>query len=428
MWQFSGAVRENWSPTVRPPRLGGNTRMGVFATRSPFRPNPLGLSSVRLEAIEHRPEVGPVLIVRGADLMDGTPIYDIKPYIPYADCHPDAAAGFTAQTQTHKLQVECPPELWETVPAAERDGLRGVLENDPALLPARPGAGIRNGIFGIGSPFCRRWCCSDRDRHHPPLRGAAVELRTINTFLHIAELHSFSRAARELGYSQSAVSAQVAQLEAELETPLFDRVGKTVRLTDAGQTFLTYARSLLATAEQAKAALQPARQVSGTLRVALADSVCSTFLPDLLQRYHALCPQVDWYSAPPPMIRCSRCWAPIRLTWHTRWTSRCCSPASCWLWMSRSHLRGGPCRHPLAGQAEVTLQELAGQEFLLTERGMSYRDALDQCMAAQGLAIKPFLELGSASLLCQMVEHGMGSPSCPSTSCRMPSPPERWLA
>ena len=131
VWQFSGAVRESWSPTVRPPRLGGNTRMGVFATRSPFRPNPLGLSSVRLEAIEPRPEVGPVLIVRGADLMDGTPIYDIKPYIPYADCHPDAAAGFTAQTQTHKLQVECPPELWETVPAAERDGLQGVLENDP---------------------------------------------------------------------------------------------------------------------------------------------------------------------------------------------------------------------------------------------------------------------------------------------------------
>ena len=105
VWQFSGAVRDTWSPTVRPPRLGGNTRMGVFATRSPFRPNPLGLSSVKLESIEMRPEVGPVLLVRGADLMDGTPIYDIKPYIPYADCHPDAAA--------------------------ERDGLRGVLENDP---------------------------------------------------------------------------------------------------------------------------------------------------------------------------------------------------------------------------------------------------------------------------------------------------------
>ena len=131
VWQFSGAVRDTWSPTVRPPRLGGNTRMGVFATRSPFRPNPLGLSSVKLEGIEMRPEMGPVLLVRGADLMDGTPIYDIKPYIPYADCHPDAAAGFTAQTQFHHVEVVCPEEVWAQVPAAERDGLRGVLENDP---------------------------------------------------------------------------------------------------------------------------------------------------------------------------------------------------------------------------------------------------------------------------------------------------------
>ena len=131
IWQFSEAVRDKWSPTVRPPRLGGNTRMGVFATRSPFRPNPIGLSCVRLEGIRREPELGCVLEVSGADLMDGTPIYDIKPYIPYADCHPDAAAGFTAQTQTHRLRVECPPELWEAVPAAERDGRRGVLENDP---------------------------------------------------------------------------------------------------------------------------------------------------------------------------------------------------------------------------------------------------------------------------------------------------------
>ena len=131
VWQFSGAVRETWSPTVRPPRLGGNTRRGGFATRSPFRPNPLGLASVKLEGIEMRPEVGPVLLVRGADLMDGTPIYDIKPYIPYADCHPDAAAGFTAQTQFHHVEVVCPEEVWAQVPAAERDGLRGVLENDP---------------------------------------------------------------------------------------------------------------------------------------------------------------------------------------------------------------------------------------------------------------------------------------------------------
>ena len=131
IWQFSEAVRQGWSPTVRPPRLGGNTRMGVFATRSPFRPNPLGLSSVQLEAIEHRPDVGPVLIVRGADLMDGTPIYDIKPYIPYADCHPDAAAGFTAQTQFHHLTMVCDAGLWARVPADQQAALQGVLENDP---------------------------------------------------------------------------------------------------------------------------------------------------------------------------------------------------------------------------------------------------------------------------------------------------------
>ena len=131
VWQFSGAVRDSWSPTVRPPRLGGNTRMGVFATRSPFRPNPLGLSSVKLEGIEMRPEVGPVLLVCGADLMDGTPIYDIKPYIPYADCHPDAAEGFTGQTRRHLLEVSCPEELWAAVPQADRDALRGVLANDP---------------------------------------------------------------------------------------------------------------------------------------------------------------------------------------------------------------------------------------------------------------------------------------------------------
>lgn len=131
VWQFSGAVRESWSPTVRPPRLGGNTRMGVFATRSPFRPNPLGLSSVRLEAIEHRPEVGPVLIVRGADLMDGTPIYDIKPYIPYADCRPEASGGFTGSGGGATLAVDFPPELLERVPADKRAALTGVLSRDP---------------------------------------------------------------------------------------------------------------------------------------------------------------------------------------------------------------------------------------------------------------------------------------------------------
>ena len=131
IWEFSKARREEWSPTVRPPRLGGNQRLGVFATRSPFRPNPIGLSCVRLAGIDlHTPE-GPVITVAGADLMDGTPIYDIKPYIPYADCHPDAAEGFTGQTRRHLLEVSCPEELWAAVPQADRDALRGVLANDP---------------------------------------------------------------------------------------------------------------------------------------------------------------------------------------------------------------------------------------------------------------------------------------------------------
>ena len=130
IWVFDRAIRDTWSPTVRPPRLGGNTRMGVFATRSPFRPNPIALSCVKLAGIRQTAD-GPVLRVRGADLVNGTPILDIKPYIPYADCHPDAAAGFTAQTQFHHLDVACPETLWARVPADQRDGLRGVLENDP---------------------------------------------------------------------------------------------------------------------------------------------------------------------------------------------------------------------------------------------------------------------------------------------------------
>jgi tRNA-Thr(GGU) m(6)t(6)A37 methyltransferase TsaA len=131
IWQFSGAVRDTWSPTVRPPRLGGNTRMGVFATRSPFRPNPIGLSSVRLERVELDTPRGPILHVLGADLMDGTPIYDIKPYLPYADCHPDASGGFAAATERYRLQVEFPPEWKERVPAEHYEALCGVLANDP---------------------------------------------------------------------------------------------------------------------------------------------------------------------------------------------------------------------------------------------------------------------------------------------------------
>ena len=131
IWEFSAAKREEWSPTVRPPRLGGNTRLGVFATRSPFRPNPIGLSCVGLAGVEKTAEFGTVLRVTGADLMDGTPIYDIKPYIPYADCHPEAAAGFTASGQDYLLEVEIPAPLLERVPPERREALREVLAQDP---------------------------------------------------------------------------------------------------------------------------------------------------------------------------------------------------------------------------------------------------------------------------------------------------------
>lgn len=131
IWQFSKAVREHWSPTVRPPRLGGNTRMGVFATRSPFRPNAIGLSCVRLLKVEPNTPEGPVLTVAGADLMDGTPILDIKPYIPYADCQTDATGGFTDTAGDFLLKVEFPPELLSMVPEDRREALIGVLRHDP---------------------------------------------------------------------------------------------------------------------------------------------------------------------------------------------------------------------------------------------------------------------------------------------------------
>ena len=131
IWQFSEAVRQGWAPTVRPPRLGGNTRMGVFATRSPFRPNNLGLSSVRLLGVEHTREFGTVLHVGGADLMDGTPIFDIKPYISYGDCHVDATGGFTDSAGEFLLNVDFPQELLSLLPEEKRDAAVGVLSHDP---------------------------------------------------------------------------------------------------------------------------------------------------------------------------------------------------------------------------------------------------------------------------------------------------------
>ena len=131
IWQFSQAVRAAWSPTVRPPRLGGNTRMGVFATRSPFRPNSLGLSSVNILGIEETAQYGTVIHVSGADLMDGTPIFDIKPYIPYSDCHPNALGGFTDTAEDFILTVDVAPHLLCSVPENKQEALLGVLSHDP---------------------------------------------------------------------------------------------------------------------------------------------------------------------------------------------------------------------------------------------------------------------------------------------------------
>ena len=228
-----------------------------------------------------------------------------------------------------------------------------------------------------------------------------MELRNINTFLHVAELHSFSRAARELDYSQSAVSSQIAQLEEELAVPLFDRVGKTVRLTDAGQTFLRYARTLLTTAQQAKAALQPAPEASGTLRVAIADSLCSALMPSLLERFHALCPRVEvslrtaTTQEMQDLLSANR--ADLAYTFdqpvtHPSFVRLLDEPEPCCFL--------APAGHPLAGRQGLTLADLAGQEFLLTERGMSYREALEHLLAARRLTLRPYLELGDAALLC----------------------------
>lgn len=131
LWEFSEAVRDEWSPTVRPPRLGGNVRKGVFATRSPFRPNPIGLSSVKLEKVEIDPQLGPVLHVSGADLMDGTPIYDIKPYVAYTDSHPEAVSGFASKPAEYLLEVDFSKILLEKVPENQRDSIVDVLAHDP---------------------------------------------------------------------------------------------------------------------------------------------------------------------------------------------------------------------------------------------------------------------------------------------------------
>lgn len=150
LWQFSEAVRDSWSPTVRPPMLGGNKRVGVFATRSPFRPNSIGLSSVKLERIDYTDKDGPVLYVSGCDLMDGTPIYDIKPYLPYTDSHPDASGGFTSALADRSLEIVIPADLLSVIPEDKRETLISVLSQDPR--PSYQNDSER--VYGFGFAGC----------------------------------------------------------------------------------------------------------------------------------------------------------------------------------------------------------------------------------------------------------------------------------
>ena len=176
LWQFSEAVRKDWSPTVRPPRLGGNKRMGVFSTRSPFRPNAIGLSSVRLERVELSKELGPVLHVSGADLMEGTPIFDIKPYLPYVDAHPEAAGGFAASLTAYELAVEFPGELLKHIPEAKREALTAILKQDP-----RPAYQKDPGRM-YGFPFGGYEIKFTVDDERGALTVCAVEACTVETY------------------------------------------------------------------------------------------------------------------------------------------------------------------------------------------------------------------------------------------------------
>jgi DNA-binding transcriptional LysR family regulator len=236
-----------------------------------------------------------------------------------------------------------------------------------------------------------------------------MELRNVGTFLRVAELRSFSRAAEQLGYSQSAVSAQIQQLETELGTPLFDRINKTIRLTDAGQEFSLYARQLVSTAEDALRTIQKSDAAHGTLRIAFADSLCSAFLPTLLEQYHKRCPQVELV-----LRTCTTTemfslldrneidlayTLDLPLTQHGLIHALDKAEPVCFV---------APAKHPLARKNSVSVDELVRQEFLLTEHGMSYRDVLEQFLATKQLSVRPLLELGSVEMLCRLVERGMG--------------------
>ncbi|MBR3504016.1 MAG: LysR family transcriptional regulator [Clostridia bacterium] len=236
-----------------------------------------------------------------------------------------------------------------------------------------------------------------------------MEFRNLTTFVRAAELHSFSQAARQLGYSQSAVSMQIGQLESELGAPLFDRVGKTVALTPQGLRFFEYAQNILRMAESAREDMKTAGAVAGQLRVMMAESICMSLFPPVLARFHALYPDVSIViktGTTSDMFRAlTQNDADIILHLDQQiYRSDIVVPVS----GPVPVIFVAPAGHPLAGLERVPLESCRQYPFILTEKGMSYRSQLDARLAERNLELNPFLELGNTDLIARLVEQGMG--------------------
>lgn len=236
-----------------------------------------------------------------------------------------------------------------------------------------------------------------------------MEFRNLSTFVRVAELRSFSAAARELDYSQSAVSMQIAQLEEELGTRLFDRVGRNIALTQQGARFYGYAQNILRMTESACREMADTKSVSGQLRIALAESLCMVDFPETLKRYHELYPAVQLIVSTATTTDMFRALAQNEVDLVYQLDTRVCrSDAVIALEEPERVVFVAPKGHPLATRQRVTLQDCVQQPFILTEKGMSYRSQLDECLARSGLEIQPFLEIGNPEIIARMVAAGMG--------------------
>ena len=236
-----------------------------------------------------------------------------------------------------------------------------------------------------------------------------MEFRNLNTFVRAAELHSFSQAARQLGYSQSAISMQVSQLETELNTSLFDRVGKTIALTPQGLRFFEYAQNILRMAESAREAMKNAAAVSGHLRIAMAESICMSLFPPVLSRFCALYPEVRLTVQTGTTEDMFRALAQndVDMIYHLDnqiYRSDLVVPVA----QPVPIIFVAAAGHPLAARGSIPLEECLNEPFILTEKGMSYRSQLDTQLAERGLELNPFLELGNTDVIARLVEQGMG--------------------